>query len=221
MSGSGPDVELLTPLLANVSETGVRRKELMALRVGSFDLAIDRAVLNLRAEATKSGKAATLPLSKDLAEALRGFLRTRHPSEPAFHLPPFWRASEPLQGDLAAAGVPIAGTSLTSTRCDTRSRPSSRTREPLRASRKLSRVTRTFVSRSGSTRTSARTTNARRSKLCPGGTIHRGYWSPNARRERAAPPSLRHPLRHPAAIRGLRQTSRETSTGQRGPRRAI
>jgi len=89
-------------------ETGIRRKELMRLRVGSFDLSPGRAVLNLRADGTKSRKAATLPLREDLADGLRSFLRARHPAEPAFHLPKFWRAAETLQADLAAAGVPIA-----------------------------------------------------------------------------------------------------------------
>jgi integrase len=99
----GPERSLLYRFCA---ETGLRANEARTLTVGSFDL--DGLTVCVRAGYSKHRATDTVPLRRDLAEALRGHLSGRLPATKAFggrYRKLTDRTSEMLQADLAAAGV--------------------------------------------------------------------------------------------------------------------
>jgi integrase len=99
----GPERSLLYRFCA---ETGLRASEARTLTVGSFDL--DGLTVCVRAGYSKHRETDTVPLRRDLAEALRGHLSGRLPATKAFggrYHKLTDRTSEMLQADLAAAGV--------------------------------------------------------------------------------------------------------------------
>lgn len=90
--------------------TGLRRKELRSLTPRSFDLTSDQPTVRVGAAHSKRRKNDVLPLTRDLVEALRGYLKDRDPAQPLW--PGAWwrRAAEMLRADLANAGIdPRAG----------------------------------------------------------------------------------------------------------------
>jgi integrase len=86
--------------------TGLRVRELASLRPSSFHLDGETAYVVCNASYAKNGTQAYQPLPPALVPVLRAYLTQRPGDEPVF--PGYWRqrASELLQADLAAAGVP-------------------------------------------------------------------------------------------------------------------
>ena len=88
--------------------SGLRVRELASLRPSSFRLAGETPCVVCRASYAKNGKQAFQPLPPALVPLLLGYLADKPEDEPVW--PGYWsqRASELLQTDLAAAGVPYA-----------------------------------------------------------------------------------------------------------------
>lgn len=86
--------------------TGFRVGELAALRPSSFRLEEETPLVVCRASYAKNGKQAYQPLPPTVVPALRAYLAGRAEDKPVW--PGYWsqRASELLQADLAAAGLP-------------------------------------------------------------------------------------------------------------------
>ncbi len=86
--------------------TGLRRGELRRLRPHSFDLSVDPPTVTVRAATAKGRRNDTLPLSPDVAVALREYLAGRPENE--FVWPGSWwrQSAKMLQRDLAESGVP-------------------------------------------------------------------------------------------------------------------
>jgi len=99
---SGPDRALLY-LVAQ--RTGLRRKELVSLTTKSFDFSIEPAAVALEAASSKHRKVDVLPLTTDVAAAVRDYLLGK--AADAQLWPGAWwrRAAEMLRCDLAEAGI--------------------------------------------------------------------------------------------------------------------
>jgi integrase len=85
--------------------TGLRRNELRSLTKQSFNLESDLPTVAVKARQSKRRKYDILPLTDDVAAAVRGFLEGREPSKPLW--PGTWwrRSAEMLRLDLAEAGI--------------------------------------------------------------------------------------------------------------------
>ncbi len=86
-------------------ETGLRRAELMSLRVSSFDCAKPQPTVKLLAAYSKRRRDDVVPVRPALAAALHAFLQGRPATSMAFGMARNWNAAETIQEDLAAAGV--------------------------------------------------------------------------------------------------------------------
>ena len=95
---TGPERAMLYQL---AMETGLRANELRTLQVRSFDL--DGCTVIVEAAYSKHRRRDTLPLRPDTAEALRGFLAGKKPTDRAFTVP--GKTANMLRADLAAAGI--------------------------------------------------------------------------------------------------------------------
>ena len=95
------------------AETGLRVGELVALRAGDFDLAGERPTVTVRAATTKNRRERTLPLLRETAQELAGFLHGRMPQAPALALPRSFKdkATRWLTFDLKAAEIPYTDAS--------------------------------------------------------------------------------------------------------------
>lgn len=87
--------------------TGFRAAELAALVPDYFDLTANPPVVVLPAEFNKNRKAATQPLSDELATELRVYLKGRARKEPLWSGTWADRSADMLKLDLDAAGVPV------------------------------------------------------------------------------------------------------------------
>jgi len=107
----GPDVEGMcgperAVVYALALGTGLRAGEIRSLTVRDFDLAdLDKASVTIQAAYSKNRRTDTLPLRRDLAERLAGFIKQamKHPGARLFNLPD--RTAELLAGDLVRAKV--------------------------------------------------------------------------------------------------------------------
>ena len=99
---TGPDRAVMY-LLAQM--TGLRRGELRSLTGRSFDLTSETPTVAVKARSSKRRKKELLPLSKETAECLAGYLANRDPIAPLW--PGAWwqRSAEMLRQDLLNAGI--------------------------------------------------------------------------------------------------------------------
>ena len=84
-------------------ESGLRASEMRSLRPMDFDL--DGLRVTVRAAYTKNRTEAVLPLRKDTAEELRGFLWGKLPKARVFTMPEPNRVVKMLRADLESAGI--------------------------------------------------------------------------------------------------------------------
>ncbi len=82
--------------------TGFRVSELASLRRGDFNLDSDPPTITLAASASKNRKAVEQPITPELAEHLRNFLRLKAPDAVAFNLPPSHKTAEMIRLDMEA-----------------------------------------------------------------------------------------------------------------------
>ncbi len=101
---SGSERALLYTL---VTETGLRRSEVVQLRVADVSSdAQGHPALRARFETSKNSAEKLMPLRKETAARLTSLVRGRPPWSRAFSMPTWWRAAETLRIDLAAADIP-------------------------------------------------------------------------------------------------------------------
>ncbi|MFO7858046.1 MAG: tyrosine-type recombinase/integrase [Ectothiorhodospiraceae bacterium] len=104
MGLSGQDRAMLYLLAVN---TGLRASELASLTPESFELGGDRSLVRCQAGYTKNGQEAELPLRRDLAAMVRGWLADKPAGQPAW--PGKWASqrhgAEMLRIDLTAADI--------------------------------------------------------------------------------------------------------------------
>lgn len=86
--------------------TGLRRGELRALRVKHLRLGDGVRAVHLPGEFTKNGKDADIPLTAELADALKAWVGGRGPDDPVFDIPRYDELLKALKKDLAFAGIP-------------------------------------------------------------------------------------------------------------------
>lgn len=98
----GPDRAVMY-LLAQ--RTGLRRGELRSLTGRSFDLTSGTPTVGVKARSSKRRKKELLPLSKETAQCLAGYLANRDPNKPLW--PGSWweKSAEMLRLDLLNAGI--------------------------------------------------------------------------------------------------------------------
>jgi len=102
--GMSGDERALLYLVA--CSTGLRRKELMTLRIADLDLAnIEDAAIVVRASNAKNGRAARLPLNSAIAAGLARMTDGAAVTARVFHIPKHWRAADMLRADLTAAEI--------------------------------------------------------------------------------------------------------------------
>ncbi len=94
----GPERSLLYHLAA---ETGFRVRELRHLKAKNFDL--EALTVSQEAQYCKNRKAASQPVSPELAAALKKHLAAKTPDAPAFRVPT--RTADMLKADLKHAGI--------------------------------------------------------------------------------------------------------------------
>jgi len=84
-------------------ESGLRASEMRSLRPMDFDL--EGLTVTVRAAYSKNRQEAAIPLRKDTAEELRGYLRGKLPTAKAFAMPKADYVAKMLRADLEAAGI--------------------------------------------------------------------------------------------------------------------
>jgi integrase len=92
-------------LLSLAIQTGYRRNELGSLVPESFLLDADLPSVTLSGSCTKNGRVAVLPLRRDLADELRGWLRDKAAGRPVFPVKDK-QINKVIHKDLVAAGIP-------------------------------------------------------------------------------------------------------------------
>ncbi len=85
-------------------ETGFRLREMVTLKVGSFDL--DDCSVSIERENAKDRKSATIPLRTKRTKQLREYFKGRGPDEPAFRMWKFPKGWKMIKADLEAADIP-------------------------------------------------------------------------------------------------------------------
>lgn len=84
-------------------ESGLRASEMRSLRPMDFDL--EGLTVTVRAAYSKNRTEAAIPLRKDTAKDLRGFLRGKLPTAKAFAMPKADYVAKMLRADLESAGI--------------------------------------------------------------------------------------------------------------------
>jgi len=84
-------------------ESGLRASEMRSLRPMDFDL--EGLTVTVRAAYSKNRTEATIPLRKETAEELRGFLRGLLPTAKVFAMPKADYVAKMLRADLESAGI--------------------------------------------------------------------------------------------------------------------
>jgi len=103
---AGPERALLYRLAL---ETGLRVGELRSLTRESFNLDSEKPSVTVEAMHAKNRKESEIPLKRETAEMLRGFLAQKLPKAAAFKMPE--RVCEMFRADLEAAGIPYVNES--------------------------------------------------------------------------------------------------------------
>ena len=85
-------------------ETGLRANELHSLKVSSFDF--QNCTVTVTAGYSKRRREDTLPLRKDTANELQGFVKGKLPAVAVFNMPKLNQVVKMLRMDLEAAGIP-------------------------------------------------------------------------------------------------------------------
>lgn len=100
---TGPERKLLYWLAV---KTGLRAGELRSLTRASFAFDGDNPAVTVLAEYSKRRREDSLPLRRELVEALRPFLATKLPGAPVFKMPKHRKAMmKAFRADLEAAGI--------------------------------------------------------------------------------------------------------------------